>query len=89
MNFVKHILLVGSLLLPTMFNAAQDLEQRILENLTRSRTPGMTHFMQDISNTTSTFPIATLVTLFIFATAEKDHDLRKKSSFIGETIVLS
>lgn len=68
--------------------SAQNAEQRFLENLTQHRTPGMTHFMQDVSNTTDYVSVAVPVGLFITSAINHDELMQQKSFYVLENIAV-
>ena len=86
---MKNIFLVNSFLFLALFSSAQNFEQRILENLSEHRTPGMTHFMQGVSNTTAYIAIATPVTFFIIASANHNNEMKQKSFVIAGSLFVS
>jgi hypothetical protein len=65
---------------------AQTAEQRFLEHLTENRTPGMTHFMQGVSNSTTEISLAIPVGLFITSRINHDEVMQQKSLYILENI---
>jgi membrane-associated phospholipid phosphatase len=65
---------------------AQPAGSSYLQNLSQSRTPGMTRFMQGISNTTTPICIGVPVGLFITSIITKDHDMQRKSVYIVEAL---
>src|SRR5579871_624276 len=67
---------------------AQNAEQRFLENLTEHRTPGMTHFMQGLSNTTTVVSLSAPSALFIADLIHHDNISQQKSLYIFETIAV-
>jgi membrane-associated phospholipid phosphatase len=68
--------------------SAQNAEQRFLEKLTEHRTPGMTHFMQGISNTTTYVSLAVPVGLFITSAINHDNVMQQKSLYVLENIAV-
>jgi membrane-associated phospholipid phosphatase len=66
---------------------AQNAELRFLQNLSEHRTPGMTHFMQGISNTTTEVSFAVPVGFFIAGAINHDNLMERKSGYMLETIV--
>ena len=69
--------------------AAQNAELRFLQNLSEHRTPGMTHFMQGISNTTTEISFAVPAGLLITGRFMHDGRMIKKSLYVLETVVIS
>jgi membrane-associated phospholipid phosphatase len=69
--------------------AAQNTEQRFLEHLTQNRTPGMTHFMQGISNTTMDISYGVPAVFLITGRFIHDGQMIKKSLYVLETVVVS
>jgi membrane-associated phospholipid phosphatase len=65
---------------------AQDFELRILEHLSDHRSPGMTRFMQGVSNTTSYISLAVPVGIFVAGAAGHDADMKYKGFYIAESI---
>jgi membrane-associated phospholipid phosphatase len=86
---VKNIFFLFVFLLGTLFSPAQNFEQRILESLSKNRTPGMTHLMQGISNTDYPVSVATPVTLFIIAAAGHNEKSKEKSFIIAGSLLAS
>jgi undecaprenyl-diphosphatase len=68
--------------------SAQNAEQRFLESLTEHRTPGMTHFMQGVSNTTTYVSLAVPVGLFITSAINHDDLMQQKSFYVLENIAV-
>lgn len=69
--------------------SAQNFEQRIEERLTEHRTPGMTHFMQGVSNSTNYICVAVPVSVFVAGAISHDADMKYKAIYIAETIGVS
>ena len=86
---MKNIFLFSSFLFLTIFTTAQNFEQRILENLSEHRTPGITRFMQGISNTTDYIAIATPISFFIIGSANHNDEMKQKSFVIAGSLVVS
>jgi membrane-associated phospholipid phosphatase len=90
MQLLKNFIATFSLLLAfSSHMSAQNFEQRILERLSEHRTPGMTHFMQRVSNTTSYISLAVPLGLFVAGAIERDADKKYKSVYILESIGVS
>ena len=68
--------------------SAQNFEQSFLEHLTEHRTPGMTHFMQGVSNTTTGVSLAVPVSFFVASALNHDIGMEKKSVYMLETIAV-
>jgi len=68
--------------------SAQNAEQRFLESLTEHRTPGMTHFMQGVSNTTTYVSLAIPVGLFITSSINHNDLMQQKSFYVLENIAV-
>jgi len=71
------------------FLAAQNAEQRFLENLSAHRTSGTIHLMQGVSNTTSIVSLAVPVSLFASGLISHSNETKQKSFYIIETIAVS
>ncbi len=67
---------------------AQNAEQHFLERLTEHRTPGMTHFLQGVSNTTTYVSLAVPVGLFITSAINHDNLMQQKSFYVLENIAV-
>ena len=86
--FIKPI--AGALLLLLGHGSrAQNFEQRMLESLSAHRTPGMTHFMQGVSNTTSYISVAVPIGIFAAGAVRHDCHTKYKGFYIAETIGVS
>lgn len=85
---MKNILLSATLLSLATLSIAQNAEQRFLESLTEHRTPGMTHFMQGVSNTTTYASLAVPVGLFIASAINQDDLMQQKSLYVLENIAV-
>ncbi|HLY68100.1 MAG TPA: hypothetical protein VKR53_00135, partial [Puia sp.] len=72
---MKNTFLLFFFLCIAFFSTAQDFELRILENLSRHRTPGTTRFMQAISNSTSYITVGIPATAFVIANLDHDRQL--------------
>jgi undecaprenyl-diphosphatase len=68
---------------------AQTFEQHVLQHLTQHRTPGMTSFMQGISNTTTLVSLGVPAGLFAGGMISHDDVMKQKSLYIFETIGVS
>jgi membrane-associated phospholipid phosphatase len=86
---MKNILLVFPLFFLATLSFSQNFEQKFLENLSKHRTVGMTHFMQGVSNSTNDISIAVPVGLFIASAISHDKDMEKKSFVVAGSIVIS
>jgi len=86
---LKNIFIIVLFSFVASFSCAQNFEQRILESLSKNRTPGMTHFMQGISNTTSYISVATPVTIFIIGAAQNNKQTKQKSYVIAGSLVVA
>ena len=89
MTIFKKLLSGFLLLLICQGSRAQNFEQRILESLSAHRQPGMTHFMQGVSNTTSAVSIAIPAGIFVAGAIRHDGDMKYKGFYIAETIGVS
>jgi membrane-associated phospholipid phosphatase len=89
MTICKGLIAGAALLLLWQGSRAQDFEQRMLESLSAHRTPGMTHFMQGVSNTTSTISIAIPAGIFAVGALRHDCTIKYKGFYIAETIGIS
>lgn len=89
MIFLRILIVIPVLLLTFSNLPAQNFEQRILERLSEHRTPGMTHFMQGVSNTTNYISLAVPVGIFVAGAIERDADKKYKSLYILESIGVS
>jgi membrane-associated phospholipid phosphatase len=67
---------------------AQNAELRFLEHLTENRSPGMTRFMQGVSNTTNIISLAAPAGLFVAGAIHHDHVMQQKSWYVVETIAV-
>ncbi len=85
----KIVLMGFSFILVFSRLPAQNFEQRMLEQLSEHRTPGMTHFMQGISNTDYVFCIAVPAGLFTAGAIRRDGDMKYKAVYIVETLGLA
>jgi len=65
---------------------AQDFELKWLEHLSAHRTPGMTHFMQGVSDSYSYIGVAIPAGLFIAGVAGHDADMKYKAFYIAESM---
>jgi membrane-associated phospholipid phosphatase len=65
---------------------AQQAGLSYLQHLSQNRTPGMTTFMQGVSNSTSAIAIGVPVGLLVTSVITKDHDLESKSFYMLESI---
>ncbi|MBS1918224.1 MAG: phosphatase PAP2 family protein [Bacteroidetes bacterium] len=80
----KYLSLV--FLIVANYSFAQNAEQRFLEHLTENRTPGMTHFMQGVSNSTTEISLAVPLGLFITSRINHDEVMQQKSLYVLENI---
>ena len=87
-DWPSFIILFSFLMSMGNVSVAQNGEQRFLENLSKNRTVGMTHFMQGISNTTTYTSLAVPTSLFIASTLNHDDHMRQKSFYIFENIAV-
>jgi undecaprenyl-diphosphatase len=86
---MKTFYLAIILVLTVRSAVSQTFEQHVLQHLTRHRTPGMTSFMQGVSNTTTLVSLGVPAGLFIGGAIGQDEEMRKKSLYVFETIGVS